>query len=132
MVIKSGPWGVITAHKVIKQLPRRVGTLEPGGVGPDPESYPPATKASAPGRWGPALSCLGVEQMMPGRLGAGPGEPGRMVGGAVPPFPETAGPGSQESWQSCRLLRQLGNVYGGCLWNKWGAGGLREGDWQQG
>lgn len=69
MVIRSRPWGVITAHKVIKQLPCRVGTLVPGGVGPDPESYPPATQASAPGRWGLALSCLGVEQMMPGWLG---------------------------------------------------------------
>lgn len=75
MVIKSGPWGVINAHKVIKQLPCRVGTLEPGGWGPQcPKLL---------GRQGLALSCLGVEPMIPGCRGAGAGEPGREAEGEI-------------------------------------------------
>ena len=62
MVIKSGPWGVITAHKVIKQLPCRVGTLEPGGWGPRSVSHPGARKPQCPrlpGRWGPGSELSG-------------------------------------------------------------------------
>lgn len=52
MVIKSRPWGVITAHKVVKQLPCREGTSEPGAGGPDPESYLGAIKAQCKGQVG--------------------------------------------------------------------------------
>lgn len=48
MVIKSGPWGVITAHKVIKQIPCRVGTLEPGGLGAQISVPPRGQEASVP------------------------------------------------------------------------------------
>lgn len=75
MVIKSGPWGVITAHKVIKQLPCRVGTLEPGGWGAQICVLPWGHKASVPqaarADAGLALSSLEVEQMMPEVLGLG-------------------------------------------------------------
>lgn len=87
MVIKSGPWGVITAYKVIKQLPCRAGTLEPGAwsLGPRSQSYPGATKAQCPRPLGLAPSCLEVAQMLPGWLGAVRGEPGRVVEGMFHP-----------------------------------------------
>lgn len=65
MVIKSEPWGVITAHKVIKQLPCWVGTLEPGGWGPRSRDLPRSCKGSVPqaarllGRWGPGSQLPG-------------------------------------------------------------------------
>lgn len=72
---------------------------------------------------------------MPGWLGAGPGEPGRKVGGDGPPFPEDS-----RSWQPGELAElppapsSWGSVYGGLRGSKWGVGGLwglREGGWQQ-
>lgn len=48
MVIKSRPWCVITAHKVIKRLPCRAGTLEPGDWGPRSVSHPGPGKPQCP------------------------------------------------------------------------------------
>lgn len=99
MVIKSGPWGVITAHKVIKQVPRRVGTLEPGGWGPRSVSYPGALKPQCPqaarADGGLALSCLEVEQMMPEGLGQGWQSQAGRLRGTSHPFLKTAVCGSQ-------------------------------------
>lgn len=128
MVIKSRPWGVITAHKVIKQLPCWVGTLEPGAWGPRSRDLPRSCKGSVPqaarrlGRWDPGSQLLEVEQMMPGWLGAGMGEPGREFEGNVPPFFEDSSCGNHQTAEriATSLQQRSEIVYGGLLWGRWG------------
>ena len=122
MVIKSRPWCVITAHKVIKRLPCRAGTLEPGDWGPRSVSHPGPGKPQCPqvaGGRGLALSCLEVEQLMSGWLGAGMGEPGREDGGDDLPSPEDSSlwqpPESQQQWSP------PGAAFSKCLWGQTGS-----------